>query len=242
MKAKGGRNVYGIAMGVLLLDTRFPRIPGDVGNASSYGFPVVFRVVRGATLKRVVFEADETLLQPFVDAALELEGMGVRAITTSCGFLVLFQDKLANTLRVPVFTSSLLMVPFAYRLTGGRVGIITANSKTLTAKHLQAAGIGQDVPVAVVGLEDKPEFSRSILQDTEEMDSDKVRAEVVDAAETLLSRYRDIKCFVFECHNLSPYGHAVNQRTGLPVFDFLAFADFVYSSVVKKTYDHIPYW
>jgi hypothetical protein len=37
---KGGRTLYGLALGVLMLDTRMPRLPGDVGNAETWPFPV----------------------------------------------------------------------------------------------------------------------------------------------------------------------------------------------------------
>ncbi|NDH64761.1 MAG: aspartate/glutamate racemase family protein, partial [Alphaproteobacteria bacterium] len=34
-------------MGILMLDTRFPRIVGDIGNAASFDFPVIFRRMDG---------------------------------------------------------------------------------------------------------------------------------------------------------------------------------------------------
>src|SRR5438067_6977945 len=86
---RGGRTTYGESIGILMLDTRFPRIPGDVGNATTFDFPVRFKVVRGASQRRIILEGDLSLLQPFVDGARELEAEGVRAITTSCGFLAL---------------------------------------------------------------------------------------------------------------------------------------------------------
>ena len=240
MRVEGGRTTYGEVLGVLLLDTRFPRIPGDVGNASSYRFPVRFKVVRGATVRRVVVEADKSLLGPFLKAARELEAEGVRAVTTSCGFLVLFQDELARALRIPVFTSSLLMIPLVYRLTMGRVGILTANSKSLTRRHLEAAGVDLErVPVAIAGLEDKEEFSRVILGDAADMNVEKVEKEVVEACEELLARHDDIKALVFECHNLSPYSRAVQERLKIPIFDFIAFAHFVYEAVVKRRFKGI---
>ncbi len=238
MKVKGGRTTYGEVLGILLLDTKFPRIPGDVGNATSYKFPVRFKVVRGATVRKVVMEADRSLLGPFIEAAKELESEGVRAITTSCGFLVLFQDEIAKAVRVPVFTSALLMVPLAHKLTMGRVGIVTANSRSLTRRHLEAAGVDlEKVPVAVAGLEDKEEFSRSILGNSPDMDVEKVEREVVEKCEELVSKYDDIKALVFECHNLSPFSRAVQERLKLPIFDFIAFAHFIYDVVVKKRFE-----
>ena len=32
---QGGKNVYGAAVGILMLGTRFPRIDGDIGNAGT---------------------------------------------------------------------------------------------------------------------------------------------------------------------------------------------------------------
>ena len=233
MKLRGGRPYYGHVLGVLLLETRFPRVPGDVGNAESYPFPVLFKVVRGATIKRVVKEADRSLLEPFLEAALEIEPY-VKAITTSCGFLVLFQDELASRLRVPVFTSSLLMVPLVQRLVGGKVGIVTADSSSLTERHLEAAGIAGGVYIK--GLENKPEFSRAILGNSEDMDVGRVEEEVVKASKELVEQHPDVKALVFECHNLSPFSKSVQRETGLPVFDFISFAKFVYSAVVKQSW------
>ena len=98
-------------LGVLMLDTRFPRAIGDVGNPKSFAMPVRHRVVAGASPQRVVGEGDPALLQPFIDAARQLVDDGARAITTSCGFLVLFQQALQTALPVPVWTSSLLKLP-----------------------------------------------------------------------------------------------------------------------------------
>ena len=44
--AKGGKAVYGAAVGIVMLEARFPRIPGDVGNAATWPFPVLYKVIR----------------------------------------------------------------------------------------------------------------------------------------------------------------------------------------------------
>src|SRR5262245_24606399 len=94
-------------LGVLMLDTRFPRVVGDVGNPKSFAMPVQHRVVAGASPQRVVREGDPALLQPFIDTARQLVDDGARAITTSCGFLVQFQQALQAALPVPVWSPSL---------------------------------------------------------------------------------------------------------------------------------------
>ncbi|HHY91802.1 MAG TPA: aspartate/glutamate racemase family protein, partial [Firmicutes bacterium] len=109
----GGRTNYGQILGIIMLDTRFPRLPGDVGNAATFPFPVRYEVVQGASPLRVVQEADPALLQPFIRAAQALQAAGVQAIATSCGFLALWQAELAAAVKVPLVTSSLLQVPLA---------------------------------------------------------------------------------------------------------------------------------
>ncbi len=97
--ATGGKAIYGAPLGILMLEARFPRIPGDMGNAGTWPFPVLYRVVRGASPERVVLRAAAGLLDDFLAAAAELVGAGAEAITTNCGFLSLFQRELAAHVR-----------------------------------------------------------------------------------------------------------------------------------------------
>jgi hypothetical protein len=224
-------------LGVLLLDTRFPRIPGDIGNAASYPYPVRFRVVRGATVPRVVTrDIDRRLLEPFLQCARELEQEGVRAITTSCGFLVLFQDELASQLRVPFFASSLLQIPLVYRMVQRPIGVITANAAALTPAHLRAAGVDGSIPVLIGGLEDREAFASAILRDGPELDAQAVEGEVVETAQALLERNPEIGAFVCECHNLAPYGPAIQRATGRPVFDIFSLIALVIQAVAKPVF------
>lgn len=224
------------SLGILLLDTAFPRIPGDVGNVQSYAYPVVLRTVPGATVQRVVYEADSGLLADFIQAAQELEDQGVVAITSSCGFLSVFQEAVAKSVRIPVFLSSLLQVSLAYALTQKTVGIITAHSGRLTEEVLSKAGITAQIPYAVGGLQDSSAFSNPILKDGKNLQRDAIKKDVLGIAKSLIQGNPDIGAFVFECHNLSPYSQAVQQATGLPVFDIVDFANWVYSTIYKRRY------
>ncbi len=236
MLIKGGRPCYGESIGILILDTKFPRIPGDIGNASSFNFPVRLKIVKGAFVSRAVYNSDPTLLDLFIKAAKELEADGVKAITTSCGFTVLFQDQLAKAVRVPVFTSNLLVVPLIYKITGKRVGIITACSDALTKKHLRAANINESIPIAIAGLEKQKEFSRAILNNSDTMDPNKIEREVIETAILLKKNYPDIGSIVLECHNLSPYSASIQEVLELPVFDIISFVNFIHHAVVKKRF------
>lgn len=118
--AKGGKALYGAPLGVLMLEARFPRIFGDMGNATTWPFPVLYRVVSGASPEKVVLKGAAGLLPDFVAAAQELVRHGAEAITTNCGFLSLFQQELAAAVGVPVATSSLMQVPWVQATAAGQ--------------------------------------------------------------------------------------------------------------------------
>ena len=78
-RVRGGFNQYGFTVGILMLDTRFPRIPGDMGNATTFPFPVRYHRVTGADPDLVVRRGAEGLLPDFVEGARALEREGVGA-------------------------------------------------------------------------------------------------------------------------------------------------------------------
>lgn len=234
-RVRGGFNQYGFTVGILMLDTRFPRIPGDMGNAATFPFPVRYHRVSGAAPDLVVRRGAEGLLPAFVAGARELEREGVGAVTTNCGFLVKYQQELAAAVSVPVFTSSLLLVPLVHLLLppGRRVGIMTVNAATLGAEHLRGAGIGDDIPIAVAGMETEKEFTRVLLGDELELDVDLAREEHVRVARRLVSEHPDLGAIVLECTNMPPYAADVQRETGLPVFDIVSLVTLVHGALAS---------
>jgi len=218
--ARGGKAIYGAPLGILMLDARFPRIPGDMGNALTWPFPVLYRVVGGATPEKVVLKGAEGLLPEFLAAGQELVRLGAEAITTNCGFLSLFQRELATRLRVPVASSSLMQVPWVQSTLppDRRVGILTVCRATLTSAHLEAVGIPRDTPIA--GTENGREFYRVLIKaESMEMDVDLAQQDVLDAGRELVSRDPSIGAIVLECTNMPPYAAALREALGLPVYD-----------------------
>lgn len=234
---RGGKAVYGAPLGILMLDARFPRIPGDVGNAHTWPFPVLYRVVRGATPERVVLEGARGLLPAFLDAAEELVTLGAEAITTNCGFLSLFQQELAARVAVPVATSSLMQVPLVQATLppGRRVGLVTVCASTLTPAHLEAAGVPTDIPVA--GTESGQEFFRVLIRaEKEEMDVVLAEQDVVKAARTLVQRHPDVGAVVLECTNMPPYAAAIQAATGRPVFDIYTLVSWFHGGIRPRSW------
>jgi hypothetical protein len=234
----GGYQTYGFSLGILLLDAQFPRIPGDMGNATSFPYPVLYEVIANASPRRVV-DGDASLLEPFIAGARELERRGVKAITTNCGFLAAFQKQLAEAVSVPVFSSSLIQVPLVHNMLarGKEVGILTADASCLTEGHFHGVGWRSEaIPVAIQGMERYPNFTGSILAGGTTLDFDAVTAEMVDAARRLVADHPGVGAIVCECTNMPPYAAAVQAATGLPVFDILTLCDMVYRTLHRAPY------
>lgn len=53
-------------IGILMLETRFPRVYGDAGNPATWPFPVAIRVVRDATPTRVIRDRARGLVDAFI--------------------------------------------------------------------------------------------------------------------------------------------------------------------------------
>jgi hypothetical protein len=235
--ARGGKALYGAPLGILMLEAKFPRIPGDMGNAATWPFPVLYRVVRGATPERVVLNAAAGLLDDFLSAAAELVSHGAEAITTNCGFLSLFQAELAAHVRVPVATSALIQVPWVQAMLppGQRVGIITVSAGSLTPRHLAAAGVPPDTPF--VGTENGREFFRVLIRgEKQDMDVARAAADILDAGRTLVARHPDIGAIVLECTNMPPYAFALREVLGLPVYDIYTMITWLHAGLRPREF------
>jgi len=216
-------------LGILMLETTFPRIKGDIGNPDTFAFPVLYETVVGASPKKVVIEADEGLLEGFIEAGGALVKKGVRVITTSCGFLSLFHRQLADALPVPVFTSSLLQAHLARAIIrpDQKIGIITASRPSLTAAHLAGVGI-QDYSLAIIGMEGKTEFSSVFIDGKPTLNEHLCRLEMQSVAAQLVHNHPDVGAIVLECTNMPPYSDTVRQVTRLPVFDAVTMVNYAH--------------
>jgi Asp/Glu/hydantoin racemase len=234
--AAGGKSVYGARLGILLLETRFPRIPGDIGNAGTWPFPVLYHVVRGASPERVVRDRASGLLPAFLEGARALVTLGADGIASSCGFLSIFQREIAGAVGVPVAISSLMQVPLVERLLppGKRVGILTISAGTLSPEHLRAAGITSDTPI--VGTDGGREFSRAILGDEPRLDTVAAEGDILAAGETLLARHPDVGAIVLECTNMAPYARALADLVRRPVFDIVSFLTWFHSGLAPRDF------
>jgi Asp/Glu/hydantoin racemase len=208
-------------LGILMLDTRFPRIKGDIGNPDSFSFPLRKSVIEGAFPQKVVRENPTSLLPLFVTAAKALEKEGAFAITTSCGFLTLFQKELENAVDIPVLTSSLFLYN-EIRPTlpaNKKLGILTIAASSLSPAHLASANIKDNPPIGTT--ENGAEFTSAILENRDILDIEKAQNDNVSAALQLQKEHPDLGAILLECTNMPPYAGAIAKATGLPVYSII---------------------
>jgi aspartate/glutamate racemase len=234
-------SICGIPIGVLCLEAYHAKVPGILRNASTFKFPVAYKVVKGATIERLINRQDPSLLTPFIEAVRELEEEGVRAITGSCGFMVLFQRELAEAVNIPVFISSLIQLPMVHLMLrrDQKVGILTARKDKLTKDHLRAVG-AESLPVCIAGMDDQEEFSETIILGRKrEMDIDRLEEEVLSVVDKLAQENPGMGALVIECTDLPPFAHLIQQKVNIPIFDITTLTNMVYDAVVRTCYQGI---
>jgi len=167
-----------------------------------------------------------------IGEARKMEKQGIRAITTSCGFNAVFQRELADSVRVPVFTSSLMQIPLLRNMLGKQqtVGVITAKKSALTEKHLQSVGIKNQSSIYIKGLEDCTEWNKIFSSPNEDIDIPTVENDLLHIACSMM-KIVDIGAFVLECTDLPPFADAIRKKTGRPVFDFVTLTNYIYQSI-----------
>ncbi len=233
---RGARN-YGFAVGILQLDCSLPFIPGDVDNATTYPYPVIYKVVPGLSTAACLRGAPE-LEAAAVAAAKELEIQGVRAISSDCGFMLQFQDAVREAVGIPVCMSSLLQLPLvASCLAATRpIAVITADSTNLTPDFLARSGISVANKILIRGLQDKPEFKTAVFDEKGSIDAELVESELVALCRQLKTEHGELGAILLECSMLPPYAKAVQDALALPVFDFVTMIDYVYAATHRRRY------
>ena len=246
MKVEGGKQYYGESIGIALFDgRRYPILPGDVANASTYEYPVRLKVIEG--LYNTPTSWDKSLnvppdIQKIVDTIKSLEDDGVRAVVTACGFFSVVQEILADAVDIPVFTSPLIMVPQIVRLIGsGRsVCVLTASERLLVSDYLTAVGIESNMPVHIVGMDSSAEFYATHMGGTRTTwDVDLQRSDLVEIVQNAVLQFPNIGAFLLECSQLPTFSADIQDVVNLPVFDYIGFIDMIHLSVVQRRYSGI---
>lgn len=233
---KGGTNICGVSIGVLSLESYFPKPPGHIKNPSSLPFTLSYEIISGLTVPSLLNAPSSEMIKPLVEAARRLEASGVKAITGSCGFLALYQNEIARSVSVPVCVSSLLMAPLIHAMTARPVGVLTASSDALTDAHLSAVG-AQHIPLVIEGMDQSAEFSKVILRgECNDMDLDLIEADLISAGQRLVGRAPEVGAVLLECTDLPPYAAPLQKAIRRPVFDIVSLTGLVHSATQRTPF------
>ncbi len=237
---KGGFTHYGQNIGILMLDTVFPREIGDIGNARTFDFPVCYKVVRNVfNGKRLPRDADELLINAFTEAAKELEKDGCKAITTSCGFLAGFQKELADAVNIPVFTSTLSLVPMIAPMIGKdkQIGIFTDRKEFMTEYLFSKMGwSSKDYNICVTDLPEESAFNELVIFDKKDGNLERIKKDIREMTTKHMAEHPDTGAIVLECQNFAPFGDIIQEISEVPVFGINQLISFIENSVNYPAY------
>lgn len=208
------------------------KLQGNSTNQETFTFPVKFSRIKGANIHTILENPCQKVLQSMISEACKMEEQGIKAITTSCGFNSILQKELADSVNIPVFTSSLLQIPLLQNMLGKQqtVGVITAKKSALSEQHLENAGVNKQMPIQIQGLETCTEWNKIFSSPDEDIDVSTVKNDIVSMACSMME-LSDIGAFVLECTDLPPFSNAVRKATGRSVFDFVTLTNFVYQGI-----------
>ena len=207
-------------------------LPGNSTNPESFEFPLKYARIKGANIHTILENPCQKVLQSMISEACKMEEQGIKAITTSCGFNAVFQRELADSVRIPVFTSSLMQIPLVQNMIGKNrtIGVMTAKKSALSEQHLENAGVNKQIPLLIQGLEVCTEWNKIFTSPDQDIKISQVEKDIISSACAMM-KLSDIGAFVLECTDLPPFSNAIRKATGLPVFDFVTLTNFVYQGI-----------
>ncbi len=209
-------------IGILQLDTGFPRFVGDIGNPATFCFETIYRTVPGASVAAAVTDEElpAELIGELMSAARCLEREGASVIGTSCGFLAPLQHAVQQHLQVPFISSSLVLIPFLRQIYGGRspVGILTYDKRKLGMRHLREVS-GEYLHI--YGLDPESAWFRAIAGQLENITREDACRDVLAVVGQCVGEVPGLQLLVLECTNFSPFKKRIREETGVPVFDLV---------------------
>jgi len=237
-----GRNVSGVTIGLVQMRANLPMMPGNMGNATTYDFPMLYREMSSDNIMDVM---NPKMTQNFTDGVVEaaqwLELQGVSAIMGNCGFFAHYQKAVQERIDTPFYSSSLMMMPMIVQSLprNKKVGVLTANGPLLASgQAMENCGLSRELQasrVVVEGCENDPEFA-SVMMGNGTMDAAKFERDVLAGIKRLLKKDKDIAMILLECTELPPHAVAVQKMVKMPVWDYTSLTNWIYSGCVRRPF------
>ena len=231
-----GQTIAGHAIGIIVINIWYPLMPGNVANASTYNFPVLYKILKEASVEQIL-SGDPSLLDMVIKGGNELIQQGARAIVGACGSFANYQKDVAAALNVPTFLSVMLQVPLIIQSLkpDQKLGILAASAAALTPKVFDQCGITDISRLVITEALSLPEF-QNIIECTGRFNSYKLEQEVVDLMKEFVSKNPDIGAILIQCSDLPSYAWAIQNAVKLPVFDMNTLIEWIHYAVVRRPY------
>lgn len=228
------RYTSGQTLGIIAVDLDYPKVPGNVVNATTYDFPVLYEMVSFEIEQ--LFAGDPAIKQQVIEAAKKLEAEGVRAIIGACGYFAHFRKDVAAAVGVPVFMSSLCQLATikTWLPCDRKIAVFAADGASIDDEFLSNVNTTTD-QIVVVNVGDMESFA-PIRWGKGPLDNGKLEDDLCALAKSVCEGDPEIDAILLECSDLPPYAAAIQRTTGLPVFDFITLAKWVESAVVQRPY------
>ncbi|SDD34734.1 hypothetical protein SAMN05216337_101075 [Bradyrhizobium brasilense] len=210
-----------------------PRAPRahSILNPTSYDFPVILETVAGAWAE-IVIRGDPALEPAYVSAAQRLVKRGAVVITANCGFSIRHQAAVAASVKVPVVTSSLLLLPTLLRQLpkASKIAVLTADSTHLSEDLL---GVDPDDRSRVVigGIEGGEMWQNEMKRPPPQTEVDVIEREVAACVARLRSEHPEIAAILFECTAFPLIAPRMRRTTKLPIYDITSLCRLTLASV-----------
>ncbi len=236
-----GRYVYGVTVGIIQLPANIPMLPGDMGNPTTFPFPVLYEVIPDIDPFWVLSDKPHPeVLKRTIIAAHRLEMQGCRAIIGNCGFFANYQPEVSQAITVPFYSGSLMQVPMVLNAVGSnkKVGVLTANAKLLVpSPALKNSGVrDEDMDRVVIYGAEHGKQMNNVTGEKGQFSPEDLRDELVALAKKMTEEHPDIGAMILECTEFPPYAHAIQEATRLPTYDFVTMTKFMHLGAMHKPY------
>ncbi len=237
-----GRNVSGVTIGLVQFRANLPMMPGNMGNATTFDFPMLYREMNSDNVLDVMATTPvENFTDGVVEAAKWLELQGVSAIMGNCGFFGHYQKVVQERIDTPFFSSSLMMLPMIVRSMpkNKKVGVVTANGALLrSGPAMENCGLSPEDKakrVVIEGCENDKEFAAAMAC-TGTYNAARFEADVLSGVKRLMKKDKNIGAIMLECTELSPHAVAVQKMVKMPVWDYTSLTNWIYSGCVRRPF------
>jgi len=238
-----GRYIYGPTVGIIQLPANIPMLPGDVGNPTTFDFPVLYELIEEIDPFWVLAaEPHPVVMEKVIAACKRLTMQGVRSIIGNCGFFANYQPEVAKSLDpgVQFFNGSLMQVPMLLTSVGAdkKVGVMTASKKLLEpSPALKNSGVSaEDMKRVVIYGNEDGEQMNLITGETGQFNPKALEKELVDLAKRMIEEHPDVGAIVLECTEFPPYAHAIQHAVRRSVWDFVTMANFMHAGAMQTPY------